>query len=96
MAAMFDGRGGEAQDVAARIASELHRRGLGSAARLLADAHRPLAPLASDVGAAFGGLLSAVGGRRADGLRALVEDEGALDRLVDGLDEMARRDAEPG
>ena len=82
-------------DAASRIAAELDRRGLGAVARLLADAHRPLSPLLSDVGVALGGLLGAVGGGSA-GLRELVEDEAALDRLVAGLDEAGDRRAEPG
>lgn len=82
-------------DAAGRIAAELEGRGLGAVARLLADAHRPLAPLLSDVGVALGGLLGAVGGTSAAGLRELVEDEGALDRLVARLDEAGERGAEP-
>lgn len=83
------------EDAAARIAAELERRGLGSAARLLVDAHRPLSPLLSDVGVALGGLLTSVAGRSTDGLRHLLEDEAALDRLVVGLDEARERHAEP-
>jgi hypothetical protein len=83
-------------DAAGRIAAELEGRGLGAVARLLADAHRPLAPLLSDVGVAFGGLLGAVGGNAAAELRELMEDEGALDRLVARLDEAGERRAEPG
>jgi hypothetical protein len=83
-------------DAAGRIAAELEGRGLGAVARLLADAHRPLAPLLSDVGVALGGLLAAVGGTSAAELRELVQDEGALDRLVARLDEAGERGAEPG
>ena len=83
-------------DAAGRIAAELERRGLGAAARLLADAHRPLAPLLSDVGVALGGLLGTVGGGSAAGLRELVEDEAALDRLVARLDEAGDHRAESG
>lgn len=83
-------------DAAGRIAAELEGRGLGAVARLLADAHRPLAPLLSDVGVALGGLLGAVGGASAAQLRELVEDEDALDRLVARLDEAGERGAEPG
>lgn len=83
-------------DAAGRIAAELEGRGLGAVARLLADAHRPLAPLLSDVGVALGGLLGAVGGTSAAQLRELVEDEEALDRLVARLDEAGERGAEPG
>lgn len=82
------------QDAADRIAAEFERRGLGSVARLLADAHRPLSPLLSDLGVAFGGLLGVVGGRSMTGVRELLEDDAALDRLVAGLDERSR-DAKP-
>jgi hypothetical protein len=83
-------------DAASGIAAELDRRGLGAVARLLADAHRPLAPLLSDVGVALGGLLGAVGGGSAAALRELVEDEAALDRLAARLDEAGDRRAKPG
>lgn len=83
-------------DAARRIAAELDRRGLGAPARLLADAHRPLSPLLADLGVALGGLLGAVGGRSTRPFRELIEDEAALDRLVDGLDEAGRRGAKPG
>ncbi len=83
------------EDAASRIAAELERRGLGSTARLLADAHRPLSPLLSDLGVALGGLLGAVAGRSGTGMRELLEDDAALDRLVAGLDREAR-DAQPG
>jgi hypothetical protein len=83
-------------DAAGRLAAELDRRGLGPVARLLADAHRPLAPLLSDVGVAVGGLLGVVGGRSVGALRELVEDETALDRLVAGLDEAGDRRAQSG
>ena len=93
---MVDARESHVTDDAAdRIARELDRRGLGAAARLLADAHRPLAPLASDLGVALGGLLGALGGGRASAVRELVEDEAALDRLVTRLDEAGERRAEP-
>lgn len=83
-------------DAAARLADELSRRGLAVPARLLADAHRPLAPLLSHVGVALGGLLGALPGRGAASLRALVEDENALDRLISRLDVAAEKsDAEP-
>jgi len=82
-------------DAAGRMADELDRRGLGAAARLLIDAHRPLAPLGSDLGVALGGLLGVVGGRSAKPLRALVEDEAALERLVSRLDEARERRAKP-
>ena len=52
---------------ARRVAATLDRRGLAAPARLFADAHRPLAPLLSDLGVALGPLLGAAfGGRTAD------------------------------
>lgn len=71
------------------VAELLERRGLALAGRLLADAHRPLAPLLADVGAALGPLLGAAVGHRADGARDLLEDRTALDRLVGELDRRA-------
>lgn len=70
---------------ARRAATELRRRGLAVPARMLADAHRPLAPLLSDLGAAIGPLLgSLVGGRR----ERVLADEAILDDLVEELDAM--------
>lgn len=83
-------------DPAQRVADELERRGLGAAARLLADAHRPLAPLLADLGAAIGPLAGVFGGRRATELIGLAEDERALDRIVSHLDARTERHAEPG
>lgn len=79
------------------VAELLERRGLALPGRLLADAHRPLAPLLADVGAALGPLLGVAVGDRADGARHLLEDRTALDRLVDELDRRAGggADADP-
>ncbi len=74
---------------ARRLAEAFGRRGLAAPARLLADAHRPLEPLLSDVGAAIGPLLDRIGGRPADDLHALVDRPGGLDRLIDALDRRA-------
>jgi hypothetical protein len=82
----------EADDASRAIADELVGRGLGPAARLLADAHRPLGPLLSDVGVALGALLGVAGGRATSGVRALMADERALERLVSHLDERAEED----
>lgn len=81
---------------AARIANELHRRGLAAPARLLADAHRPLAPLLSDLGVALGGLLGAVGGPAMDSVRSLIAEESALDELIAELDAVEVGHAQPG
>lgn len=76
--------------VPARLAAHLERRGLAEPARLLLDAHRPLAPLLSDLGAALAPLarLIAPGGRAAADLLA---DERAMDRMIDALDATADR-----
>lgn len=76
---------------ARRLAAELRRRGLAAPARLLADAHRPLAPLISELGVAAGPFLGLLGGGAGD-LRELVEDERGLDRLILELDEGADAD----
>jgi hypothetical protein len=97
MAGDGPGRGTRVTDDAARrIAVELERRGLAAPARLLADAHRPLGPLLSDIGVALGGLVTAVGGPSAVRLRELIEDEASLDRVLERLDEAGGRRAEPG
>lgn len=84
------------EDPARLVADELGRRGLAAPARLLIDAHRPLAPLLADAGAALGPLLGVLGGRPATGLRELLEDEAAMDRLLDELDDLEERHAKPG
>lgn len=75
-----------------RLAEAFGRRGLVAPARLLADAHRPLGPLITDLGAALGPLLNAVVGRGADDLRDLVDRPGGLDRLIEELDRRAAGD----
>ena len=75
---------------ARRLASGLRRRGLDAPARLLADAHRPIAPLLSDLGAAIGPLLGAAG---ADAAQRLLSDPAMLDAVIDELD-AAREDAD--
>jgi hypothetical protein len=84
------------RDLARRAADELDRRGLAAPARLLADAHRPLAPLLADVGAALGPLTRAVAGERAASMVRWLEEPGALDQLVDALDAPGERRAGPG
>ena len=82
-------------DPARRLASELARRGLGSPGRLLAEAHRPLGPLLSDLGVALGPLVRAATGPRSAAATALLEDPAALDRVVEEFEEMERR-GQPG
>ncbi len=83
-------------DPARRVAEELERRGIGVPARILIEAHLPLAPLLSDAGAALGPYLGAVGGRRAGLLRELLDDGTAMERLVAELDDLESRHADPG
>jgi hypothetical protein len=86
---MTDGR-------ARRAAAELERRGLAVPGRLLADAHRPLAPLLTNLGVALGPLARAVAGDRGASLAGWLEDLDALDDLVTALDERGERRAGPG
>jgi hypothetical protein len=78
------------------VAEELGRRGLGVPARLLLEAHLPLAPLLSDTGAALGPLLGVVGGRPAGLLRELLDDGAPMERLIAELDDLETRHAESG
>lgn len=79
--------------VARRVADAIEARGLAVPARLLIDAHRPLAPLLMDLAAGLGPLVAAAVGRSASDLRSVVEDPAGLDSLVDELDRAAARDA---
>lgn len=76
---------------ARRLAQELGRRGLAAPARLLLDAHRPLAPLLSDGAAALDPLLQAIGGRAIDDVRSVIGDESGMESLIAELDEEERR-----
>ena len=64
---------------ARRLADELGRRGLAAPARLLVDAHRPLAPLLADAGAALGPLIGLRSAGRA-GLRVLLDGGAGCER----------------
>lgn len=83
-------------DPARRIAFELSRRGLAAPAHLLLDAHRPLAPLLSDAGAALSPLIRLVGVRPMEDVAGLLGDDAGLDRLIIELDNAEARHAEPG
>jgi len=81
---------------ARRIAAQLERRGLSVPARLLLDAHLPLAPLVSDAGAALGPLLRVVGGRAASDVGDVLDREHGMKRLLDEIDALEKARAEPG
>ena len=83
-------------DPARLVADELDRRGLAAPGRLLADAHRPLAPLIADLGAALGPLARAVAGDRAAPVLRWLEEPDALDQVVEALDARGERRAGPG
>ena len=83
-------------DPARLVADELDRRGLAAAGRLLADAHRPLAPLMADLGAALGPLTRAVAGDRAARVLRWLEEPDALDQVIEALDARGERRAGPG
>lgn len=72
-------------EAAGRVADELERRGLAAPARLLVDAHRPLAPLLSDLGAAVRPILR--GMRPLDEVATVLEDPAGLDRVISALDD---------
>ena len=69
--------------VSARLAAALRRARLDAPARLLADAHRPIAPLLSDLGAAVGPLVGTAG---FPGARRALADPRLLDALIAELD----------
>lgn len=83
------------EDAARAVADELERRGLAVPARLLLDAHRPLAPLISSAATFVAPLVEPLVGRLAGGsgsrLLALLEEPEGIDALLARLD----RDAEP-
>jgi hypothetical protein len=84
------------EDPARQLAEELDRRGLAAPARLLADAHRPLAPLLANLAAALGPLTRAVGGERAAVVARWLEGADPLDDVVQALDSRGERRAGPG
>ena len=75
---------------ARRLAVALERRGLAVPGRLMVDAHRPLAPMLSDLSAAIGPLLSRAGCPGAD-IADLLDDPSGLDGLVEELEPRPRR-----
>jgi hypothetical protein len=78
-------------DAARRLADALERRGLAVPGRILADAHRPLAPLLTDLSAALGPLLGAAAGSAGTEVAALLDDPRGLESLVEELEPRPRR-----
>jgi hypothetical protein len=70
---------------ARRLAEAIDRRGLGEPARLLADAHRPMAPFLGEMAAAYGPLARLLGAAPIDDLRAVLEDPDGLEQLAGEL-----------
>ncbi|MEO6578033.1 MAG: hypothetical protein ABIO99_03955 [Candidatus Limnocylindria bacterium] len=83
------------EDAARRIATHLGRRGLAAPARLILDAHRPLAPMLADIGAALAPMMGWRDAAASGSLRQLMGDESAVDRVLHELDALGERDAEP-
>jgi hypothetical protein len=82
-------------ELAARLAADLERRGLSVPARLLLEAHRPLAPLLSDLGAALAPLVRLGAGPSALGVASLMADDEAIDRVLGAMETTGEADAEP-
>lgn len=68
------------------LAHALRRRGLAAPARLLLDAHRPIAPLIGDAVTLFRPLLAGFAGRRASDVVELFERDDGIDELIERLD----------
>ena len=82
-----------------RLADAIRRRGLALPARVLLDAHRPMAPLAADASAALGPLIRAAlpPSASAELMRLVADrDDDPLTRLLSALDEHDERDAVTG
>lgn len=77
------------EEAARAIGDELERRGLSAPARLLLDAHRPLAPLIGSAATFLAPLVGAVGGRRGSELLRLFETPDGIDALIARLDREA-------
>ena len=80
-------------DPARRLAEELGRRGLTVPARLLLDAHRPLAPLLADLGAAVSPLINLGRSQTLLPEDRLLDDPDAVDRVISELDRIEERRA---
>jgi hypothetical protein len=80
-------------DPTRRAADVLRRHGLATPARLLVDAHRPVAPLIGDLGAALGPMLAALPFGRGPAIADTLADESTLDRLLAELDATEAADA---
>jgi hypothetical protein len=76
-------------EAARAVADELERRGLAAPARLLLDAHRPLAPLIGATATFLTPLVGGVVGRRGSDLLRLLEEPGGIDALIARIDHEA-------
>jgi hypothetical protein len=72
-------------DGSAELAAEIRRRGLAAPARLLIEAHRPLGPLLGDLATFLSPILRPVLGSRSARLQAALQDEAAVNRLLEQL-----------
>jgi hypothetical protein len=72
-------------ELADELAGELKRRGLDVPARVLLDAHRPVAPLLADGAVMLGPLLDALGLRRGASAADLLSQPDGLERLITRL-----------
>jgi hypothetical protein len=82
-------------DPTRQVADALRRHGLATPARLLVDAHRPLAPLLSDLGAALRPMTAGLPVGRRTAIADALSDERTLDRLLAELDATEEADARP-
>ncbi len=80
-------------DPARRLAEELGRRGLTVPARLLLDAHRPLAPLLSDLGAALLPLVGMGHSPTTGNDDRRLDDGAAMERVIAEIDRVEERRA---
>jgi hypothetical protein len=74
------------EDAARAVADELERRGLAAPARLLLDAHRPLAPLISSAATFVAPLVGSLAGAGGSRMLALFEEPDGIDVLIARLD----------
>ena len=74
------------EEAARAVADELQRRGLAAPARLLVDAHRPLAPLIGSAATFLGPLVAGIAGERGSRMLRLLEEPDGIATLIAQLD----------